>query len=236
MFIPPPVRNLRAELLDLDQASFEEVEESLNDVRRVNRYLSGYRVLLFHVEKFLLLHSLDRPFTILDIATGSADQPAAIVQEARRLGIPVRVTAIDINAKMVRYAKTETKAFPEIELVQCDVLAMPFKENSFDLVVNSLSLHHFSREHAVSILRSAHSIGRRGFIVNDLHRSRVAYASIALLTRIFTRNRLTRYDAPVSVMNAFTPSEMKEMALEAGVERFEVHRHFPYRIALVGMR
>ena len=70
-------------------------------------------------------------------------------------------------------------------------------------------------------------------IVNDLNRSRVAYASIYILTRLLTQNRLTRYDAPVSVMNAFTPDEMQAMAQEAGWQQFEVHRHFPYRIALV---
>jgi len=48
-----------------------------------------------------------------------------------------------------------------------------------------------------------------------------------------TQNRLTRYDAPVSVMNAFTPEEMRAMAQEAGWQQFEVCRHFPYRIALV---
>ena len=79
-------------------------------------------------------------------------------------------------------------------------------------------------------------MGRCGFIINDLHRSRVAHVSIYLITRLLTKNRLTRYDAPVSVMNAFTPSEMTAMAQEAGVKYFEVNRHFPYRIGLVGTK
>jgi hypothetical protein len=56
---------------------------------------------------------------------------------------------------------------------------------------------------------------------------------IIVLTRLLTKNRLTRYDAPVSVMNAFTPDEMKTMAQEAGLQKTIVHRHFPYRLALV---
>lgn len=234
-FFSPP-RNLRAELLDLDEAPFEEVKESLGDIRRVNQYLSGYRVLLHHVEAFLRKHDELRPFTILDVATGSADQPAEIVKLARRLQIPVKIVAIDINRKMLDYAREETSRFPEISLLQCDVLSMPCRERGFDLAINSLSLHHFSRDNAVRIIETLDSMSRKGFIVNDLHRSRIAYVSIFLLTRLLTRNRLTRYDAPVSVMNAFTPDEMREMARLAGVERFEVHRHFPYRIALVGKR
>ena len=233
---PPPPRNLRPELLDLDEAPFEEVRDSLSDVRRVNKYLSGYKVLLHHIRFFLKEHPLELEFTVLDLATGSADQPIAVVEMMRRLNIKVRIVALDINIKMLNYARDETRDYPEIDLVQGDIHAPPFGENSFDLVVNSLSLHHFARDEAVNILRAADFMGRRGFIINDLHRSRVAHASIFLLTRLLTKNRLTRYDAPVSVMNAFTPSEMNEMAQEAGVKQHKVHRHFPYRIGLVGTK
>ncbi|MDA0691835.1 MAG: methyltransferase domain-containing protein [Nitrospinae bacterium] len=234
MIFSPPPRNLRAELLDLDEAPYEEVRESLGDVRRVNRYLSGYRVLLHHAGIFLRAHKKSRPVTILDVATGSADQPVALAELARKLGVPVRIQAIDINFKMLKFAREMTARFPEIELVQCDVLALPFRENSFDLVINSLSLHHFSWEKAVAILTAIYKISRYGFIVNDLHRSRIAHAAIFLLTRLLTKNRLTRFDAPVSVMNAFTPAEFFKLAREAGIPQFEIHRHFPYRIALVG--
>jgi len=229
-----PSRNLRPELLDLDEAPFAEVKDSLADVRRVNKYLSGYKVLLFHVGKFLKRQPLGKEFSILDLATGSADQPIAIVEMTRRLGVKIRIVALDINLKMLNYARMETRGYPEISLIQGNIHAPPFSENSFDLVVNSLSLHHFTREEAVNILKEANSIGRFGFIINDLHRSRVAFMSIYILTRLLTNNRLTRHDAPVSVMNAFTPSEMAKMAKDAGVKKFEVHRHFPYRIGLVG--
>lgn len=234
LFFPP--RNLRDELLDLDEAPYEEVRDSLNDVAMVNRYLSGYWVLLHHTGKFLKEHQLDRPFTVLDAATGSADQPVALVNLARKLGVPIQVTAIDINSKMLKMAKDEIREYPEIHLVQCDVLALPFKDEGFDLTVNNLSLHHFSWDNAVAIIKSIYKSARLGFLINDLHRSRIAHAVIFLLTRIFTRNRLTRYDAPVSVMNAFTPSEFRELAKQAKIEPFEIHRHFPYRIAFLGLK
>ena len=231
-----PPRNLRDELLDLDEAPYEEVRDSLNDVATVNRYLSGYRVLLYHAGKFLKEHQLNRPFTVLDAATGSADQPVALVKLARGLGVPIQITAIDINSKMLKMAKDEICQYPEIRLVQCDVLALPFKDDGFDLAVNNLSLHHFTSDNAVEILKSIYKSARLGFLVNDLHRSRIAHAVIFLLTRIFTRNRLTRYDAPVSVMNAFTPSEFRELAIRAKIYPFEIHRHFPYRIAFLGKK
>lgn len=231
-----PSRNLRDELLDLDEAPYEEVRDSLQDVATVNRYLSGYRVLLKHVEPFLKSHKQNRPFRVLDAATGSADQPVALVRLARRIGVPIHITAVDINAKMLKLAKQEVALYPEIKLVQCDILSLPFRAEGFDLSVNSLSLHHFSWEKAIAILRSIYKAGRLGMVVNDLHRSRIAHAVIFILTRIFTRNRLTRYDAPVSVMNAFTPKEFRELARQAEIEPHEIYRHFPYRIALLGRK
>ena len=144
-YFRPPPRNLRDELLDLDEAPYEEVRESLQDVATVNRYLSGYRVLLHHVKPFLKAHKANRPFTVLDAATGSADQPIALVKLARRLRVPIHITAIDINAKMLKFAREEIALFPEIRLVQCDILSLPFREAGFDLAVNSLSLIHISR-------------------------------------------------------------------------------------------
>ena len=233
-FFPP--RNLRDELLDLDEASYEEVQDSLQDVATVNRYLSGYRVLLQHMEPILKSHKANRPFRVMDAATGSADQPVELVKLARRIGIPIHITAIDINAKMLKLAQKEVACYPEIQLLQCDILSLPFRENAFDLVVNSLSLHHFSWDKAVTILRTIYKAGRLGIVVNDLHRSRLAHVVIFILTRIFTRNRLTRYDAPVSVMNAFTPKEFCKLAQQAKIDPYEIHRHFPYRIALLGRK
>lgn len=232
MFFVPP-RNLRDELLDLDTAPFEEVKDSLNDVRRVNRYLSGYKVLLHHIRPFLESQTEDRPLDILDAATGSADQPIELVRLARRMKRKVRVVALDINNKMLRYAREQAARYPEIRFVQADAKAMPFADGAFDVVVNNLALHHFSEDNAVFLLSEFSRLARRGVIINDLHRSRVAWASIYLLTRLLTQNRLTRYDAPVSVMNAFTPEELCVLAEEAGWQDFAVHRHFPYRIALV---
>ena len=232
-FFSPPPRRLRAELLDLDNISFEEARKSLKDVRRVNKYLSGYRVLLRYAGQFLRDHKENRPFTILDLATGSGDQPVALAKLARNFKVPVKITAIDINCKMLKCARIITDPFPEIALVQCDILSLPFCSDSFDMVVNSLSLHHFTRKNAVKILHAMLSLSRCGFIINDLRRSRVAYISIFLLTRLFTKNRLTRHDAPVSVMNAFTSEEIRALAQEAGVDQFQVYSHFPYRIALV---
>jgi hypothetical protein len=37
-------------------------------------------------------------------------------------------------------------------------------------------------------------------------------------------------------MNAFTPSEFRQLAKQAEIKTFEIYRHFPYRIALLARK
>ena len=55
-FFSYPPRNFKPELLDLDEAPFDEVQDSLEDIRLVNRYLGGYKVLLHYFFKFFKRH------------------------------------------------------------------------------------------------------------------------------------------------------------------------------------
>jgi hypothetical protein len=78
-------------------------------------------------------------------------------------------------------------------------------------------------------------------LVNDLVRSRVAAASIWLLTRALVENRLVRADGPLSVLKSFVPGELLAIGHAVGLSghaefRWSLRRGFPYRMALVGVR
>ena len=63
-----------------------------------------------------------------------------------------------------------------------------------------------------------HRVARVGFIVNDLRRSRTGHLAAWVAARLTTRNRLTRNDAPLSVLRAYTPDELAGLACEEEVE------------------
>jgi hypothetical protein len=70
-------------------------------------------------------------------------------------------------------------------------------------------------------------------IVNELDRTRRALAGAWLLSRVLTRNRYTRHDAPLSVRRAYRPVEVAELATEAGlVEVARIGGPFGHRYAL----
>jgi 2-polyprenyl-3-methyl-5-hydroxy-6-metoxy-1,4-benzoquinol methylase len=170
------------------------------------------------------------PPTCLDVASGGGDIPRWLI----RHGPPLTLIAADLHPQMLQLARTWSAGLP-IRFLRCDARQLPFRDRSVDLVLCSLMLHHLTEADALTALRELARITRRRLIVNDLRRSRVAYVLIWLITR-FSRNRLTRYDSPVSVERAFTPAELEALARAAGLDRqgsFRVSRHLYYRMALV---
>jgi hypothetical protein len=71
-------------------------------------------------------------------------------------------------------------------------------------------------EDAVRLLKEIHRVAAIGYIVKDLRRSWVAWSLITVLTKIFTRNRLTRHDGPLSVLRSYTVYEHDALAGRAG--------------------
>jgi Methyltransferase domain len=209
------------ELIDLpiESYSLSEYAGNLADIRKVNRFLGDYRATLKHFSSLVLVAggALAGPISVLDVATGSADIPVAVAIWARKQGIPIKVTAIDNNILAIREAEAFTRGYQEITVAVADVLSMPFEDGSFDIVLCAKTLHHFSEEHTVRLLKEIGRIAAIGYIVIDLRRSFVAWALISVLTRLFTRNRLTRHDGPLSVLRSYTISELDALAAKAGL-------------------
>jgi hypothetical protein len=74
-----PNRGTGPEFLDLSPEFYtaEEHHGSLAELRRVNRYLGDVRVILKHLSTMAAGRVRDK-WTVLDVATGSADIPVAI--------------------------------------------------------------------------------------------------------------------------------------------------------------
>ncbi len=228
-----PKRRSGPELLDLPADAYgpEELEGSLADLRTVNRYLGDLRAILKHLSKKTAGRSA---FSLLDIATGSADIPVEITRWARRRGMLVKITGVDINPQTIEIAGKNCAAFPEITLKVADGLALPFPDKSFDFVLCSKTTHHFRDEQVVCLIREMLRVAKRGYLVMELRRSWIACALIWILTRIFTRNRLTRYDGPLSVLKAFTDDELAALAAAAGATNCTIAREPFWLMVLTG--
>jgi hypothetical protein len=72
-----------------------------------------------------------------------------------------------------------------------------------------------------------------GLLVNDLHRHALAYHSIKLLTALFSRSAMVKFDAPLSVLRGFRKDELQTVLRTAGLENAAVRWKWAFRWQVV---
>ena len=190
-----------------------EFDEAYRELGIINRRLGGIRA----IERFLPHKS---NLLVLDVAAGACD-----VSEALLRRIPAQIVVLDVNPKGLKSAR---KSWP----VTGNALELPFRDNTFDVVMASLFFHHLSEANCVRVLEKMWRVSRGLVLVNDLYRHPVAYWSIRALAAAFSKSTMVRHDGPVSVLRSFRPRELLQVADRAGVPA-RVYRSFPFRLVLV---
>lgn len=223
-------RLIARELMDDETTSGDDQlwRGSMHDLARVNRLLGGRRLLRKEIDR------LDPPpKKILDVATGGADMPGFMVDYLRSRGVAATCVGVDRSPRALAVATEHVAGRSDVTLEQADATALPFADKSFDLATIVLAFHHFDGDAAVAVLRELARVART-VIVNDLRRSTLAWAFAKYAFPLFTRNRFTLADGPMSVLRAYTPAEASAIAVAAGWTRVAVRTYPPYRMALVG--
>jgi ubiquinone/menaquinone biosynthesis C-methylase UbiE len=211
------------ELLDGPLDDPAALAGNLRDLRRLNRALGGVRISRLAVDRLLSAAPthLDASTTsILDVGTGGADIPVALLADARRRGRQLEVVATDVHPEVLDAARVARPALahvPGLALDVADGRSLPHPDRSFDVAHASLLVHHFSPDDAVTLLAEMARVARLGIVINDLDRRRRHWLGALLVGHLLTRNRYTRRDAPLSVRRAYTPAEMRELLARAGL-------------------
>jgi ubiquinone/menaquinone biosynthesis C-methylase UbiE len=205
------------ELLDGPLDDPAALAGNLRDLGRINRRLGGVRLSAAAIEA-LAAHRDE--LTLLDVGTGGADIPLALIERARRRGRHLRVVGVDARPEVLAAAvheRPEIASSHGLELHVGDGRRLGYPDRSFDVAHASLVLHHLDPVDAVAMLREMRRVARLGVVVNDLERSRVGLLGAWLIGHLLTANRLTRHDAPLSVRRAYTAMEMATMLRSAGL-------------------
>lgn len=220
-------RSEQRELIDDMTVGGAEGRRMLAELRTVNRLLGGYRTTLGALDKLLAPRA--EPWRLLDVGTGSGDIPEQVARWARRRGVPVRITAIDLNPATVAEAADRLAGFPEITVRTADVLALPFAPGDFDVSMCALFLHHFPDPDAGRVLSAMAAVSRVAVVVNDLHRHPLGYYGFRLCSTLFSGSPLVRHDGPLSVLRAFSRADWDRLSAEAGLPAPQVEWCWAFR-------
>ena len=221
---------------DLDAIGGAELEETLAELRAINRWLGGYRTTWSALDDLASRVPLERPagepLTVLDVGGGSGDVAESIVSWGESRRIPVSVTLVELHPHTARVAGDRLRDTPAARAEVGDLFEIP--EKSYDVVHAALFLHHFDGGDAARALVAMSGIARLGVVVNDLHRHWVPWTLIRWITGSFSRNRLIRHDAPLSVARAFTTDDWRALGRSTGLD-LTWRRKWAWRWAVSGV-
>jgi ubiquinone/menaquinone biosynthesis C-methylase UbiE len=211
-----------------------EVDASLADLRMFNRWFGGTRVMRRTMQR-VARQAGCRKLRWLDVAGASGDVARSLAQSFGKDGIELQTTVLDRALEHLR-ANRETPPLGQTkangwgtQAIQGDALALPFADESFDVVGTSLLIHDLEPAEVQKFMREAMRVARVAVVINELRRSRthlvLAYAGMPLYSRI------TRHDAIASVKKAYTASEIREMI--GGKWPVEIERFYLCRMGVV---
>ena len=202
--------------MDRPQPVTRELERDLANLRSFNRWFGGHRLLRHFLRRWLTPNGKAR---ILDVATGSGDIPRLIVDHARRQNFFVHIDAIDQQASTIEIARGLSAAYPEIDFFCADLFEWSPPE-PYDIVLCSLTLHHFSNDDGVRVLKKIRELSIAQILVADLRRARWLTFAVYFVTGTIYRDEMTKTDARLSAARAFSFIEMRELAERAGWRNF----------------
>ena len=78
---------------------------------------------------------------ILDIACGTGEFERLILNEHP----DQQMIGIDISEKMLQLAREKCRQHPNVAFLKADASALPFPDQTFDLVISANSLHYFDK-------------------------------------------------------------------------------------------
>jgi hypothetical protein len=206
------VRRLGHELLDDPTTNRGEVEESLRNIARANRWFGGRAALCFGLGQVLRGMAPGARVTLLDLGSGMGDLPRAAVRWAARRGI--RLVPVGLDRNPVAAALAASRGLPT--MVGC-AGAPPVGDKSVDLVSLSMVAHHFEPDSVVQLFRACDRIARRAVVVTDLRRAAAAVIAFWAGAHVLRFDPVTRADGKTSIRRGFTVRELAGLLTRAGV-------------------
>jgi len=212
------------ELLDSDAGTSSEVASSLSDLNRINRWFGGVATTRFLVER--VAQELGaKSLSLLEVAAGSGAVPTAVAA-LTQAAIKIEVTLLDRAASHLNENR---------RVVVGDALALPFSDDSFDLVSSTLFVHHLAPEETVRFINESLRVCRMAVVINDLIRH-PAHLALVYAGMPLYRSRLTRHDAPASVRQSYTMNEICNMGQASRAARVDITRHFLFRMGAIAWK
>lgn len=170
------------------------------------------------------------PLRVLDVASGGGGLVCALRRRAQRAGVEMIVDGCDRSPLAVEHATAraarlgvQNGRFFEWDLFQDGT------PEGYDVLTNTLFLHHLSESEAIAFLSSCRERVHRLVLISDILRTRMGLLMVHAACRTLGGSPMVVADGLASLRASFTVSEMIALTEKAGLAGATVRRHWPER-------
>jgi 2-polyprenyl-3-methyl-5-hydroxy-6-metoxy-1,4-benzoquinol methylase len=222
-------RTSEPEIMDDFLMEGDDLRITLDEIARINQVLGGNRITIQGIKQLLQSIPLDKHISITDLGCGNGDMLRTIADYGRKTGRQLQLTGIDANRFTIAHAITLSGNYSEITYQVRDIFGEDFAKTSYDIVVCTLTLHHFGDAEIQRLLTLLKKNARIGIVINDLHRSPVAYYLFGLFSFIWGLGTMAKEDGRISILRGFKKKELVILAKTLNFVNYTLRWKWAYR-------
>lgn len=222
-------RSAEAEIMDDFELKGNELEKTLTDLDKINKWLGGNKITLSGVKKIIAEFPERGNFHIADIGCGNGSILREIARWGRANGYKFQLTGIDANPFAIEICEKMSTEFEEISFKTLDIFSKEFQTFNCDILLCTLTLHHFKNKEIANLLSFFNNQIKLGIVINDLHRSKTAYRLFQAFCAVFINNEIARKDGLISILRGFKKEELIEFSNKLNNTTSQIHWKWAFR-------
>jgi 2-polyprenyl-3-methyl-5-hydroxy-6-metoxy-1,4-benzoquinol methylase len=207
----------------------EDLITALGDIAKINQLLGGNKATLEGVKKLIKNLPSDQTVTLMDFGCGSGDMLRMLSKFGTQNNVQFNLIGIDANEATIRHARKCSEDFANITYLAEDIFLYDFSKYTIDIALITLTLHHFKAAEIVKILRVIFDLVRKGIVVNDLQRSKLAYRLFQVIIFIFRLKKMTANDGLISILRGFKREDLEEFSEKLGFKKYSIKWKWAFR-------
>ncbi len=195
------------ELMDDPHLEEQTIKEVLQDVNRANQLLGGTRITLQAIKQLVKEYPQEH-YTIMDMGCGDGSILREVAAFCKKNHIDARLIGLDLNENSLKIGKKQSAEYPQIQYLKKDILQIEPENLSCDILLCTLTMHHFGYNQIPVILEKFAALAKIGVVINDLDRNKIAYSLFKIFSALFIKTKIARHDGLISVKSGFTKKDL----------------------------
>lgn len=217
-------RNTQPELMDDPNINPEVLDRAVEDINRVNTLLGGFKFTLNEVKKHL---NTDQPLRIVDFGCGDGAMLRYLAKHLPQSNL--EFIGIDLSPRSIVQAIEKSSDDERLRFRESDITTIHPDQLQADILITTLTLHHFSDDQIVKLLKKFKEITTTVIIINDLHRNKLAFLFFKWFSPIFRMHEISIHDGLISIASGFKATDFKTYASKAGITNHSLKWKWSYR-------